>query len=220
MSHVLLHASARARNFLVRHRSIYWVMVGSIAAGAGGLVASEVAHARSVRAAWTDTRPAIVARHSIVAGAIITDADVTTTELPVGAVPTAAITTLDVGTQARDDIAEGEVLLSIHLGAVPTGELRPATRGVAIPRTAGSLPLTVGTVVDLVAVEDSLATVTGHAGLIAADATVVAMTDEVAVVAVDERTAPAVAGAAATGRVTMIWRSGPLASAIGGESGV
>ena len=220
MSHVLLHASARARNFLVRHRSVYWVLVGSIAAGAGGLVAAEVAQARETRAAWTHTRPAIVARHAITAGAPIVDADVTATELPVGAVPAIAITNLAVGTQARDDIAEGEVLLSSHLGAAPTGELRPATRGVAIPRLTGSLPLSVGTVVDLISVDDPLAATAGSADLIAAHAVVVVVTDEVAVVAVDEGVAPAVAGAAAAGRVTMIWRSGPLVSPAEGESGV
>ncbi len=220
MSHVLLHASARARNFLVRHRSIYWMLVASIAAAAGGLVASEVARAREARAAWTDTRPVIVARHAITAGATITDADVSATHLPRGATPLVAITTLTPGTQARDDIAPGEVLLSTHLGAVPTGELRPATRGVAIPRAAGSLPLMVGTVVDLIASEDSLATAGGTTGLLAVNATVVVVTDEVAVVAVSESAAPDVAGAAAAGRVTMIWRSGPLASATGGESDV
>jgi hypothetical protein len=220
VSHLLLHATARARNFLVRHRSIYWVLVGSIAAGAGGLVASEVAAAREARAAWTDTRPVVISCRAIAAGSMISEADITTAQLPVGAVPTVAITTLAVGTQARDDIAAGEVLLSTHLGAVPAGELRPATRGVAIPRVAGSLPLMVGTVVDLIAVDDPLAVTGGPGGLIAANATVIVVTDEVAVVAVSESAAPAVAGAAATGRITMIWRSGPLASAPGGESGV
>ncbi len=71
----------------------------------------------------------VVARHAIAAGATITEADITTTRLPVGAAPTVAITALPPGTQARDDVAEGEVLLSIHLGSVPNGELRPGTRG-------------------------------------------------------------------------------------------
>ncbi len=93
---------------------------------------------------------------------------------------------------------------------------------MAIPLVAGSLPLTVGTVVDLIAVDEPLAvaSITGGAELIAADATVVVLTDEVAVVAIGETVAPAVAGAAAAGRVTMVWRSGPLTSTDRGESGV
>ncbi len=214
MSHVLVHASARLRMFLVRHRSIYWLLVVAIAAAAAAMVASEVADARAARDAWTETRPALVANHALPAGTLITSADITITSLPRAAVPPSALSALTAGLVTRDDVTAGEVLLIGHLGPAAANELPPGTRGIAVPRDAGSLPLIVGTIVDLIAVDDPLgSSVPQQQELISDGAVVVSVTDDVAVVAVEESVAAGAASAAGRGRVVMIWRGGPLASA-------
>ncbi len=207
MSHMFLQASARLRMFVLRHRSIYWLLVGLVAAGAGGLVAGETARARSARASWTETRTALVLTRPLPAGAPITPADVDDVSLPRAAVPPTAMATVAGEFRARHDLAAGEVLLSGHVGDGPTGELPPGRLGVAVAHGPGSLPVAVGSIVDLVVVRDPLgAGGPGSHDVIVEGGTVVAVTDQAVVVAVGAGVAAETAAAADAGRVVLVWR--------------
>ena len=220
MSHPWLHASARVRLFLVRHRSVYWLVVAAIAAAAAGVVQHQAAAAAEARSAWTETRPVLIAVRAIDAGEIVETAAVRSIELPRAAVAESAIATLTPGLTAKHPISAGEILLSAHLGAVGPGELQPGTLGVAVPLPVGaSLPLTIGTGVKIIVGADpvglgadslgpELATGSGAQAIV--DGVVVHIGEGTAVVAVDQRLAPDIATAAAAGRVVLLWSAGLL----------
>lgn len=222
MPHPFLHASARTRWFLLRHHWLRRALVLAVAIAAGVVVEAQLADTRRARAQWTDTRQVLVAAHPLQAGDPIEHRDVRPVTLPRAAVGPGALTELPADLLARHPMATGEPLLAGHVGPARDGELPPGTVGVAVPIPLGSaLPATIGTHVDIVLLADEtgMASPDGNGSgddhpteASLEDLTVTAVADGIAVVAVPEDAAGAVARAASTGRAALVHRSGPLAT--------
>ncbi len=189
-----------------------WLAVGVLALGSARVMAGAQRAADRERARWATTVAVVVAGVDIPAGATLTPAVVTVRELPLSVVPPTAMTTLLPGSVALHPLAPGEVLLSGHVSGTSgrAGMLPPGTGGVALPAPVGWSPA-IGDAVGVIVVADPLGLGVDptNGTWEDIDGTVVEITDDGVLVAVDDDHLAAVADAAASGRAVLVLRRLP-----------
>lgn len=191
-----MHVAARARLVLARRPWIYWVVVAALAVAAAASLRSEMASIASERETWGSARTVLVARHRLEPGEpVIADL----VSLPVAALPDDALTdaaALPDSTVVRQRVAAGEVLtqLDVVIGPGPAALADPGSVVVAL-----SDPLARDVVV-------GLSVQVSADGLVVADnARVTAVIDDVIFVAVGADEAPTVAATAQQGIASLLY---------------
>ena len=188
-----MHVAARARLVLARRPWIHWAVVAVLAGLAAAIVHGQLSSIAAERDRWGATRTVLVATDHLEAGDPVLAASKV---LPVAALPDATLDELPDGAVVRQRVGIGEVLTERDV----TGRDGPAT--FAEP----------GTVV--VALSDPLARnvaiglpvqVSADGVVIADDATISGVVDDVVYVAVSERDGPGVAAAAQQGTASLLY---------------
>jgi hypothetical protein len=188
-----MHVAARARLVLARRPWIYWAVVAVLAVVAAAIVQAQMRSIATERARWGESRTVLVAAHQHEPG----DALVATpVELPVAALPADVLDELPDGAVVRQRLATGEVVtgLDVTARAGPASLAEPGTVVVALSDPLAR-DVTIGLAVQVSA--DGL--------VVADDATVTAVVDDVVFVAVRERDGPSVAAAAQQGLASLLY---------------
>jgi hypothetical protein len=188
-----MHVAARARLVLARRPWIYWVVVAVLATLAATAMRNEMASIASERDRWGSTRAVLVAAHQLEPGDPIV-ADLVL--LPLAALPTTALGEFPEGGTVRQRVAAGEVLteLDVTTSDGPAALADPGTVVVAL-----SDPLARHVIVGL----DVQVTADGL--VVADEARVTGIVDDVIFVAVSERDGPTVAAAAQQGIASLLY---------------
>jgi hypothetical protein len=187
---------AHVRSFIARHRATYWVVVAGLALTVAGVLVSQSRQVEHARAAWGTSVDVWVAAADTAPGAVL---EVQRRSVPVAMVPDDAITGVwRVGAVARQSLTSGEIVVAHDLGAGRVPLLAADRRAVAVPTDDGTIAVTIGDHVDVVAV----------GVVLAADGLVVAVGVAAVTVAVPAEAAPAVAAAALDRTAVIILRSG------------
>ena len=188
-----MHVAARARLVLARRPWVYWAVVATFAALAVVAVEDQLASIDAERNRWGTTRQVLVARrHHEPGDPLMADL----VELPVAALPADALVDAPAGGRIRQRVAVGEVLTAGDVTGVagPAALAEPGTVVVAL-----SDPLA-RSVVPGLRVE-----VTADGLVLAENATVTDVVDDVIFVAVAERDAAAVAAATQQGIASLVY---------------
>lgn len=171
------HIAARARLVVARHPNVQWALIGALAVITGVTVSCEVDAAREAQSAWGTTATAWVATRDIAEGEPIV---ARRRSVPVGLRPSAAAGD-PVGHIARRSIGVGEIITDTDLEggplirAIPSGWLiAPVLESVR----SGAMP-------------GDRVRVVGDGTVIAHDAIVAEVHDDVTLVAVPAEHAPA-----------------------------
>lgn len=188
-----MHVTVRIRIFLARHGWVRWAIVLVLAAGVGWGSHQRAAAVERERASWGTTVDVVVAGANLVPDGAI---DVIVRALPVAMLPTEALTTLPTDARLRQHVVEGAVLTSADITAAsgPAALAEPGTAvvGIVDPLVRhASIGLTV-------AVASEGVTLANHA-------TVVAVDNELVLIAVPRSEAPAVAAAAQLGSASLLF---------------
>jgi Flp pilus assembly protein CpaB len=203
-----LHPVIRLRWIMVRHRWIRWSAIAMCSITAGVGVQAKVAALDEARSEWDGGVEVLVLRHDVETGAEISAADVDTRFIAPNLVPDSAVDDVTKPLVARHPLGRGEILVDTHLGrrSGPAGLLEPGKVGVSIPLQEGFAPsLAVGDHVGVVVGPDPLAISDQPAAAdLGPSATVISVTPEAILVAVDTTEAVEVATAASGGRVTLV----------------
>lgn len=195
-----------ARIVLGRRAVLYWLVVVVLAAATAGMLLRTVRAADAAVDRWGPTHRTAVAAGDLPAGHRLTAADVVVVQLPAGARPPSAVADAPVGATLRADVAVGEVLTTGRVGPVDEGAVAavvpPDHRGVAVERTPSTPPVSVGDRVEIRAttLDEAGAVVGGVAG----GGAVVAVTDDVLVVAVPVTDVDGVVEAVAYGEIVIV----------------
>ncbi|MGD9703972.1 MAG: SAF domain-containing protein [Acidimicrobiia bacterium] len=208
----LLRRISRARVFVARHPGIYWLVVGSVAAGSALAVDHRLDRVDDARAAWGASRAVLVAVRDLEPGSALDPLSVVTRLLPAAALPGGAGDELPADAIALHRIVAGEVVLRHHVapGTGAAGRLPPGTAGILVPAVGLQMQLAVDDVVDVVGIDDPLGGQTGGTGsVLAPGGVVIATTEDALVVAVPEAVAAGAAAAAASGRAVLVLRRAP-----------
>ncbi len=188
-----MQRAAAARLFLARRPWVYWLAVVLLAIGVAAGVQRELGDVHDARARWGEVRAVHVATHDHEPGEVLATS---TVELPLAAIPPTALAHAPPDARAKQRVSAGEIVVAADV--TPAGG--PA---------AGAAPHTlVVPVVDHLArdVRIGLAVQIVAEGIVlAADATVVEVIDEVAFVSVDPADAPLVAAAAKNDTASLIY---------------
>jgi Flp pilus assembly protein CpaB len=200
-----VHPLRRIRIAFATRRVLYWALVATLAASAGWFVASRAAALDRARHRLGTDRPVVITTRAVGTGATLGPADVRTVAMPLAWAPPDALRSLPAGATATAPIGVGEVITPARIGATDRSPLAAllATdrRAVAVPRGDTPLPLRIGDQVDVVSV---LAVVDGaEPRVVARQVSVIAVGDTTVVIAVAVDDEAAVAGAAASGAVTL-----------------
>ena len=186
----------RARRSLV----LRWVAVAVAAALVAVEAASVGAAARAARDRWGEVAPFAVAVTRLEAGDRIGADDVVVELRPVAVVPDEALASAPVGRVVSATVLAGEVLVADRVapgGTSATAALVPeGWRAIAVPASPAP-PVEPGDRVDVLAPD-----------VVAEDAVVVHVDDDVVTVAVSAADAPAVAEAATVAFVVIALKSG------------
>jgi len=188
-----MHVAASARLVLARRPWIYWAVVALFAGLAAAVVQGEINSIAAERDRWGATRTVLVATEQLEAGDTVVAA---ARVLPVAALPNAALQQLPDGTVVRQRVAAGEVLteLDVTRRSGPAAIAGPGTVVVALTD-----PLARDVAVGLSVL------VSADGVVIAADATITGVADDVVYVAVSERDGPGVAAAAQAGAARLLY---------------
>ena len=184
---------ARVRLFLARRPWVYWCAAAALAVAVGLATLQQLEAVDEARRRWADRRAVVVAAHDHRAGDELVWR---TVEFPLVAIPPSAIDEVAPGTIARQRIGTGEVVVTADVTA-PAGPAAGAEPGTVVVPVADPLvrDLRVGLPVQIVA-----------DGVVLADeATIVAVHDDVAYVAASADDAPIVAAAARTGTASILF---------------
>ena len=188
-----MHVAPRARLVLARHPWIYWAVVATLAAVAAGAVHSEMSSIATERNGWGATRSVLVAQRQLEPGDPIAAVLVT---LPVAALPEDALAEHPVGTLVRQRVAAGEVLTALDVTS-RTGPAALAEEDTVVVAVSDPLARDVAPGLRVHIAADGL--------VVADDAEVTAITDDVIFVAVSEAEAPTVAAAAQQGIASLLY---------------
>jgi len=188
-----MHVVARARHFLARNPWVYWVTVLSFAAVVAATIHQQLSLLEDARQEWEETRTVLVADDDLRPGDSIKTSNI---ELPRAAIPESALDAIPNGSQLRQRVAAGEVLVATDLTQAPGPAARADPGTVVVGLTD---PLSRGVVVGL------SVQVAADGIVLAPDATVVETIDDVVFVAVAGREAPTVAAAAHSGLATLLY---------------
>lgn len=202
----LIRANASARVAIARRPHLYWIAVAAVALAVAVSVRHQLQRVDAARDAWGTPHRVLVATRAVEPGEALTAA-VAERTLPGAAVPASAIDSVEPGAVAQHPLGAGEVLLAHHVapGTGLAGRLPAGTAGVAVAGVNAALPLALGDIVDVVAIDDPLGGTAGAAGtVLATGSTVVALTDGGAVLAIPTDAAPTSAAALAGGRAVLV----------------
>ena len=188
-----MHVAARARLVLARRPWVYWAIVVTLAAALAVGVNDQLTALDEARHDWGSTRSVLVAGRPLEPGDPI---EAHAVDLPVAAIPPGALDDLPDGARLRQRVAIGEVLTELDVTAAP-GPAARATSGTVV--VALSDPLSRGVVIG------SRVQVAADGLVIAENATVVEVADDVIFVAVDAAAAPMVAVAARQGSASLLY---------------
>lgn len=188
-----MHVAASARLFLARRPWVYWTLVAAFAAILAMAVHLRLSAIDTARASWGSTRSVLVADRAMMPGDPLS---VSPSERPLAAIPQGALSAIPDGARVRQRIAAGEVLVDVDITPVagPAGRADPDTVVVAVADPLARA-VTIGTRVQVAA--DGL--------LLATDATIVELVDEIIYIAVEPRAAPAIAAAAQANLVSLLY---------------
>jgi Flp pilus assembly protein CpaB len=195
-----------------RRPIIYWSATAALALITGLVVSGAVAGARDARSAYGKSRVIVVAARDIEAGQTIDTADVQVEERPLAVIPEGALTDPPIGRVASAATMRGEPMLAVRVGdpgvsaiaaLIPPGEV-----GIAVPLDAGTLAVSVGDAVEVMATFDPDRIEGPPTIVVAPRAVVVDVRDAAATLALPEPDAQRVAFALATGVVTVVLLGG------------
>ena len=197
----------------IRRRPIvYWSLTGALALVTGLIVSGAVADARDARSAYGTTRVVIVATRDIKAGERIEAGDVRAEERPLAVIPAGALSDPPIGQVASAPIMRDEPLVAARVAGggmsaiaalVPPGDV-----GIAVPVDAGTLAVSVGDAVEVMATFDPDSIEGPPTIVVAPRAVVIDVRDTAATLAMPEADAQRVAFALATGVVTVVLLGG------------
>jgi hypothetical protein len=188
-----MHVAASARLVLARRPWIYWAVVATLAAGAAAAVHGEMASIATERDRWGSTRTVMVTRHELEPGDEVA-ADLV--DLPIAALPERALTEASAGAQVRQRVAAGQVLTDLDVTA-RTGPAALAAPGTVVVALSDPLAREVAAGLRVQVAADGL--------VIAGDATVTGVVDDVIFVAVGADEAAVVAAAAQQGTASLLY---------------
>lgn len=134
---------------------------------------------RTARQEWGPATTTWIARDALAAGHLLAEVDVVARRLPPVAVPVDAVAESPVGRRLTEAVGAGEVLQNTRLsdGGTSANGSRVGNGRGAVALSTTPTPLDVGDVVDLYALLDGTIVATG--------AEVIAVTDQIPLVAVD-----------------------------------
>jgi hypothetical protein len=188
-----MHVAVRGRQFLARHPLVYWAAVLLVAALAGATVHTRLSALDAERDRWAATTTVWVATRDHAAG---DRPDVRHATLPLAAVPPSAVGSLRPDTRLRQRLAEGEVVVEADLVELDGPAARADPRSVVVGLTDPlSRNVQIGLRVQVVA--DGI--------VLAHEATVVDVVDDIVFVATGAREAPAIASAARSGVASLVY---------------
>ena len=192
-----MHVAARARLALARRPWVYWAVVAALATIAAVVVHSEMSSIAAERDRWGTTRAVLVAERQLEPGDPIAAVLV---DLPLAVIPDGALTGDPGGARTRQRVASGEVLteLDVTSGTGPAALADPHTVVVAL-----SDPLARDVVAGL------RVNVAADGLVVADDATVTSVVDDVIFMAVSDAEAPTVAAAAQQGIASLLYLPAP-----------
>ncbi len=185
------------------------VLVASLAAVCGVLVAGVVQRAEHAAAAWGARVPVLVATRDIDAGELLDEGNTRVAHQPSLLVPDGALHERPDGRRLVADVYKGEVLRRERLapgGRSATAARLPAgTVAVAVPVEPGLVPpLAIGDRVDVLVALGAEAAGDGPPGFaLTTGAAVVDVSDTAVTIAVPEATAPRLAVAFGAGAVSL-----------------
>ena len=191
--YVVSQAIAQARIFSARHSWLRWSLVGLFAATAGVATHRQLAAVEAERATWGDTIDVIIAARDLSPDESIA---VDILSVPVAMAPVAALTTLPDGARLRQRVTAGEILTDADITAA-AGPAASAASGTAVVAVADPMARNVAVGLQI--------RVSSEGIVLADDATIVSIADDVVYVAVPERDAPMVAAAAHAGLASLIF---------------
>ncbi len=191
----------RLRLLLATRPLVYWGLTIALAGGTALVVQRATADAAAARHRWGETRATLVTTRAVAIGEILGPGNAEIRAMPIGLRPDGALEALPGAAETAPAVAAplgaGEIVTAARVGRPGRSELAGLLpehrRGVAVAVPDG-LPLRPGDTVDVI----------GAAGVVAAGASVVRVTEDVAVVAVDEADSAGVAGAAADGEAVLV----------------
>jgi Flp pilus assembly protein CpaB len=195
-----------------RRPIIYWSLTAAVALATGLTVSGAVAGARDARSAYGTSRLVVVAARDIAAGHTIEAADVLAQERPLAVIPEGALAEPPVGQVASAAVLRGEPLVEARVASAGVSAIAaliaPGDVGIAVPLDTGTLALSVGDAVQVMATFDPESIEGPPTIVVAPRATVVDVRDAAATLTMPESDAQRVAFALATGVVTVVLRGG------------
>ena len=188
-----MHVAARARLVLARRPWIYWAVVAALATTAAIAVQGQLASIEAERNRWGTSRSVLVATRQLEPGDAIAAELVA---LPVAALPTAALVEPPADAVVRQRVAAGEVLTELDV-AHAVGPAARAEPGLVVVGLVDPLARNVAAGLRVKVAAD---------GVVLADqAEVTEVTDDVIFVPVPDRDAAAVAAAAQQGIAALLY---------------
>ncbi len=188
-----MHVAARARLVLARRPWIYWAVVAVLAGLAAATVQGQISSIAAERAGWGTHRTVVVSsRHHEPGDPLVAAFAV----LPVAAVPDGALDELPGDAVVRQRLATGEVVTGLDLTS-RRGPAALAEPGTVVVALSDPLARDVAVGLDVQVSADGL--------VVADDATIVGIVDDVVFVAVNERDGPSIAAAAQQGVASLLY---------------
>ncbi len=191
--YVVSQALARARIFSARHGWLRWSFVALLTVTAGFATHRQLSLVDAERNAWGQTVDVLVATDDLTPDGVIA---VEVMQVPLAMVPPAALSTLPDGVRLRQRVSAGEIVTDADITPSP-GPAAAAEQGTAVVPIVD--PLAQGLVAGLAV------RVSSEGIVLAEQATVVGVVDDIAFVAVPEGDAPMVAAAAHVGLASLIF---------------
>jgi hypothetical protein len=188
-----MRVASRARLVLARRPAIYWLAVAALATLTALTVHAEQAAIGTARDRWGATRAVLVAAQQLEPGDELV-ADLV--ERPLAVVPDGALGALTPGTTMRQRVAAGSVVTRFDV-AVRPGPAALAEPGTVVVAMSDPLARDVAVGLAVQVVADGV--------VLADDAVVSAVVDDVVFVAVSRRDGPAAATAAQQGIASLVY---------------
>lgn len=201
---------------LRRHPLLFWVSAAALSLLTGVIVARTVGHAEEQIARFGAMRPVLVTTDKVRAGSVLGPENTEVRSYPAAFVPGGALGSEIEGSVVAADLEKGEPILRARLaprGLSPIASLiPPGGRAIAVPSGVGTLPLTQGDRVDVLATPGAPDPTVASAGVdasaptfrIAADAVVIAIGEDGVTIALNRDEAERVAYALIAGVVTLV----------------
>lgn len=188
-----MNVAASARLFLARRPWLYWLIVAILGTAVALAVGQQIAAIDATRQSWGTTATVLRADEPLEPGGPIMASPV---ELPIAAIPDGSLSSVPADATLRQRVGAGEVLVDIDIAPVDGPAARAAPDSVVVAVTDPlARRVTIGTAVRVAA--DGV--------VLAEEAAVVELVDEVIFVAVDPDDATAVAAAAQADLVSLLY---------------